>query len=1083
MNLLTICLLGTCMQVFALGGRAQVVTLSRKNVPLQQVFREINRQTGLDFIYEMKMMKAARPVNIHVKNESVDKVLDICFDQQPFYYTRVGNSIILKEITVPKEAAYTDPPTSIPVTGKVTDNKGQPLEGATISVKGTSQAVKSDANGDFSIMTDLNSILLISFVGFEAIEVRVGSQTNIAVQLKLSASGLSDVVVVGYGTQNKRNLTSAISSISARDIQSQPIQQAGQALQGKVAGVQIIQNSGSPGSSMMIRIRGVGTVNNSEPLYVIDGNLGASPNNLDPNQIESIDVLKSASAAAIYGAQGANGVIIITTKKGVAGHSVMNFSMYTGAQQIHRKFPLTNAREYATIYNQALINGGSQPLFDNVETMGEGTDWQDAIFRTGPITNFELSASGGTEKGTYYIGGGYFKQTGTIINTDYSRVNLRVNSEYKVTPGITIGENIGLSYVVNNTIPAEFGSRSPIANAWHMDPSVPVKNADGSWGYPKFSDTKNPVAEATLIKNYSKDPVFNGNAFVALDLMKGLVFRSQINMNMGFNNAYYFMPTFDIFPLQRNLVASMTRNITQSTNWDWQNTLTLKKKLGLHGFEILGGVTAFTSRVENVSASGQDLPANANTDPDLRYLDLTTTGQVAGGAGEYGMLSFLGRVNYAYNNTYLFTGNFRVDGSSKFGNEHRFGYFPSFSVGWRISNEAFMKDIDFINDLKIRGGYGELGNQNSLSNYAFANSITRNLNYVFGDNVNQGQAATSMGNPKLKWESTKEIEVGFDFTGFGDKLSVSFDYYNRNTTNMLLQVPIATYTGIQTAPFVNGGSVNNHGFEALLSYQIKKTEKLSYNVSVNFSRNINKVTELSNTQAAIFAGNFSRTTVGEPIGAFYGYVMEGIFQTQEEVNKHAFQTTGTAPGDIKFKDLDGNNVINQNDRQTIGSPWPKLTYGVSSGVRWNHFDLYVALFGVYGNSIASEWKYFTEGSNFYNFDTYMLKAWNGEGSSNTIPRLNVNDPNNNSRYSSFYIDDGSYLRLKNVQIGYTFPYRFFNRIQNMRLYLSGQNLLTLTTYRGYDPEIGSSGSPLIVGDDWGFYPQARVITAGLSLNF
>jgi TonB-linked SusC/RagA family outer membrane protein len=554
-------------------------------------------------------------------------------------------------------------------------------------------------------------------------------------------------------------------------------------------------------------------------------------------------------------------------------------------------------------------------------------------------------------------------------------------------------------------------------------------------------------------------------------------------MNIGFFNSYYFMPTFDIFPLQRNLVANMTRGISQSTNWDWQNTLTFKKKQGFHSFEILGGVTALSSRIEDISASGQNLPLNSNTDPNLRYLNLTTTGQVAGGAGEYGMLSFLGRVNYNYKNTYLFTGNFRMDGSSKFGNENRFGSFPSFSVGWRLSNENFMKDISFINDLKIRGGWGQLGNQNSLPNYAFANSVSPNLNYVFGQSIAQGQAATSMGNPGLKWESTKEVEIGFDFTGFGNRITLSADYYNKNTSNMLLRVPISAFTGIQTPPFVNGGSVNNKGFEVLLSYQKKNAGKLFYNISVNLSKNINKVTELSNSQAAIFAGNFSRTVVGGPIGAFYGYVMEGIFQTQAEVDKHAFQATGTAPGDIIFKDLDKNNIINQNDRQTIGNPWPKLSYGLTSNLSWNHFDLSVAFFGVYGNNIASEWKYFTEGSNFYNYDTYMLKSWNGAGSSNSIPRLNVNDPNNNLRYSSFYIDNGSYLRLKNIQIGYTFPDRLFNRIQNIRVYLSGQNLLTLTKYRGYDPEIGSSGSPLVVGDDYGYYPQARIVTAGLRLNF
>ncbi len=976
------------------------------------------------------------------------------------------------------------PPTEIK--GRVVNKEGNPLQGVSVLVSGTQIGITTNSDGRFTLTIPegrKNIMLEVSNIGYKSTMVNVGNQTDIVVILEEGIAALDQVVVVGYGKQSKRNITSSIGSISSKDIANYPVQQMGQALQGKVAGVQIIQNSGAPGSSLMIRIRGTGTVNNSEPLYVIDGNLGADPTDLDPNNIESIEVLKSASAAAIYGSQGANGVVLITTKKGIPGSQNMQVHFSRGVQQVHRTMPMMNAKQFATIYNEALTNGGREPLFPDVESLGEGTDWQKAIFRSAPIQNVGFSINGGSNQGTYYIGADFFQQQGIVINTDYSRLNFRVNSEYKVNPVITFGENLSLSYSVRNTIP-EFGDRDPVANSWHMDPTTPVKNPDGTWGYPKFSDTKNPVAEATLTNNTTKRPVLNGSAYFDIKPISNLVYRSQINMNLGFSNGYEYVPTYNIFPLQRNLTTRVTRSEYQWMNWDWQNTLTYKLNLGRHNLEFLAGTTTLSNHTENIFASGQGVPENANEDPNLRYLDLVgiTGQQVSGSAGEFSMLSFLGRINYSYKGKYLFTGNFRSDGSSKFGLNNRFGSFPSFSLGWRVSDEEFMKDISFINDLKIRGGWGMLGNQNSLTNYAFANSLSSNLVYVFGQDISQGQALTSKGNPNLKWETTKETEIGFDFTGFKNRTTISFSYYNKKTTDMLLRVPIAAYTGVQVPPFVNGGDVQNKGFELSLGYQKTNPGRFYYDVSVNLSHNQNKVLKLSNSQAAIFSGQgYSRTVVGEPIASFYGHVMEGIFQNQKEVDDHAVQASGTAPGDIKYKDLNGDRVINQADRTRIGNPWPKFTYGATANLRWKQFDLNLALQAVYGNDIIAHWKYFTQGSNFYNYDLEMLNAWHGEGISNRIPKVNVNDPNSNMRPSSYFIERGSYLRLKHLQLGYNFP-RGISKIKKARIYLSCQNLLTFTKYPGFDPEIGGPGSTLSIGVDNGYYPQSRTITAGLNFG-
>ena len=969
------------------------------------------------------------------------------------------------------------------VSGKVRAESGELLPGVNVLLKGTNIGTVTDEDGHYSLsVPDLNGSLVFSYIGYTNSEVPVDGRTTIDVSLAEDVQRLAEVVVVGYGTQSKRNVTSSVASVLSDNIKNYPVQQMGQALQGKVAGIQIIQNSGSPGSSLTVRIRGTGTVNNSEPLYVIDGNLGANPDMLDPNHIKSIEVLKSASAAAIYGAQGANGVVLITTKEGTPGTSNLQVDFYSGIQQVHRMMPMMNATQFATIYNEALTNAGRAPLFTDVESLGKGTDWQEEIFRTAPVRNLAVSVNGGSQQGTYFISGGYFDQEGIVIENDYSRVSFRVNSVYKINPVISVGENLSVSYAVRNDIP-ELSTRTPVPYAWNMDTSTLVRNPDGSWGFPKFSDTKNPVAEAVLYDHVTKTPVLNGSVFLDVKPFADFVYRSQVNMNMSFNEGYEFTPTYDIFPLQRNLVTSLMRTVAKRSNWDWQNTVTYGLSSGSNDIEILGGVTLQSDHSEFLSAAAQGIPENANTDPDLRYLDLAgPTGQlVRGNAGEFSMLSFLARVNYSYRGTYLLTGNFRVDGSSRFGKNNRFAAFPSFSAGWRLSDEKFMQDISFIDDLKLRGGWGMLGNQNSLPNYAFANSLTSNLNYVMGQSIAQGQALTSTGNPDLKWETTKETEVGLDFTGFQNSVTLSASYYHKRTTDMLLRVPIPAYTGIQTPPFVNGGDVMNKGWEVSLGYQKGNPEGLFYDVSVNLAHNVNEVTKLSNSLAAITSG-YSRTVVGTPIAAFYGHVADGVFQTQEEVSNHAFQSPGTAAGDIRFRDLNNDGLINQSDRGNIGNPWPKLVYGLNANLGWRGFDLAVAFYGVHGNDLIAAWKYFTQGSNFYNYDLEMIHAWKGEGTSNKIPRVNVNDPNANMRASSYFVEDGSYLRLKHLQVGYTFPDGRINKIKKLRIYLSGMNILTFTKYPGFDPEIGSSGSTLNIGQDNGFYPQPRTVTAGLHLG-
>jgi len=983
------------------------------------------------------------------------------------------------------------------ITGKVTDDTGG-LPGVTVLLKGTSNGTSTDPTGNYSLnVADASGTLVVSFIGYQTQEVAINNRTTINIKLATDAKALEEVVVVGYGTQKKSDLTSAISQISAKEIEAEPIVQVGQALQGKVAGLQVSQNSGSPGSGLMVRIRGASTVNNSQPLYVIDGNPNANPIDIVPDQIESIQVLKSASAAAIYGAQGANGVILITTKQGKTGKPQFDISFTQGLQQVRKLMPLTNAREYAELYNEGLRNAGQAPLYSDPASLGEGTNWQKEMFRVAPMTELQVSASGGNEASKFYFSSGYTRQEGIIKGSDFDRLNLRVNSSHQVNKIIKVGENLSVSYARYNSI-GEFNFASMLGNTLTANPLIPVRMPDGSWGNdPNSLNSANPAAAISFNNNKSIRPVMNGNVYTDITPLTGLIFRSQFNFNLGYQEREVFVPFYEINALNRNLVANLTQVNNTFREWNWANTVTYTKSLGAHNFDLLAGVTAQENVSRYTEAYAAGLPNAATESSSLRYLDLATQGaRVNGNAGEWGLLSYLGRINYNYGDRYFTTINFRADGSSRFGANNKFGYFPSFSLGWKVSSENFLKDQSWVNTLMIRGGWGALGNQNSLPNYAFASLVTPNMNYAFGENqaVIRGQAPIGMGNPDLKWESTKETNVGFDFTGFNGRITASFDFYNKLTSDMLLRVPVVQSSGIQTAPFVNGGNVRNRGYELSLGYANTTPGGFYFSVSGNITQNRNKILELSNNGSALFTWvdfvqNIGITQVGGPIAAYYGYKTDGIFQSQEEVDNHAFQSAGTRPGDFRFQDTNGDGTITALDQTVIGDPWPKMMYGFNTDLEYKNFDFRMNIQGVYGNQIFSAWKFRLMGANFFNYHEEALNRWTGPGTSNEVPRLITNDPNNNFRSSDFYLEDGSYLRVKNVQIGYKVPQNLVN-IRNLRVFASITNALTFSKYIGMDPEIGTdnnntsdtANNPLFIGIDEANYPQPRIYTVGFNIG-
>ncbi len=979
------------------------------------------------------------------------------------------------------------------VTGSVLDPTNHPVSGATVNVTGTNNSTQTDLSGNFSISVPQGkNSLTISYVGNETQTIDISDKTVVSIALKTTNNPLEGVVVVGYGTQKRSDVTGAIGTVSAKEIQDEPVLQIGQALQGKVAGLQVSQNSGAPGSGLLIRVRGTGTVNNAEPLYVVDGNPNVNPLDIAPDQIESIQVLKSASASAIYGAQGANGVVLITTKQGRPGKAQLDINFSQGWQQIQRNFDVTNAKEYAILYNEGLKDAGQALAFPNPDTIGQGTNWQKEIFQVAPMTDVSIAASGGNESSRFYFSAGYVNQEGIIKKSSFDRVTLRVNSSHTINRFIKVGQNLSASLAKYSNI-SEFAFGSILGTALTANPNIPPRFPDGSFGWISNSlNSTNLAASLYYTNDDTRRPVANGNAYVDLTPFKNLVFRSQYNFNLGQTEQKNFSPQWRISPQQGNDVSTLRESINRFREYSWANTLTYQNSIGNHTFDVLAGITNQESYSENGFAEGRGVPQAATENDNLRYLNLAISNFAVGGAGsEWGILSYLGRINYNFASKYFATVNFRADGSSRFGENNKWGYFPSFSLGWKVSQENFMKDIGWMDNLMIRAGWGSLGNQGSLPNYAFANLVSMGtaLNYPFGTTVVRGQAPTTLGNPDLKWESTRETNLGFDFAGFNNKVTASFDWYRKKTTDMLLQVPLVGLTGITDAPFVNGGSVLNKGVEIQVGYDKRATSGLNYNISANVAFNKNKVLELSNTGTAIqqfisFVGLINSTQIGAPIASFYGWQTDGIFQTPDEVTKHAFQSNGTAPGDWRFRDLDGNDTINAKDQTIIGNPWPKATFGLTGGLSLKNFDFKLQLQGTYGNDIFQGFKFRTEGANFFNYTKNVWNnRWTGPGTSNTLPRLNTSDPNNNMRSSTYYVEDGSYLRLRNVQIGYRIPSQV-SRLRSARVYFSIQNALTFTKYSGFDPEIGTNraNNPLYIGIDETNYPLPRIYTVGINVG-
>lgn len=992
------------------------------------------------------------------------------------------------------------------VKGTVVDEKGEPIVGASIQVKGTSQGVSSDLNGQFSLNVSKGATtLIVSYVGTITQEVLVAPEVKIV--LSENTQSLNEVVVIGYGTVRKSDVTGAVSTVRGDAIARQSVSNSAQALQGLAPGVNVVSNTGAPGGSVAVRIRGIATViGGADPLFVVDGMPTSDITYLGNNDIESINILKDASATAIYGARGANGVVLISTRQGKKGKDVINFNSSWGVQSVNTDLNLLSGREWYDIQTE-INKTRTKPINLSLVDPSVSTNWMKEITRQAGVQNYDISFSGGKDDYKYNLGVGYLTQDGTIKKTDYKRLNTKISLEKIVNKIITVGLNGTYSNSTHHNVLEGSNTVGIVNSAIKLEPVVPVKNADGSWGYSSYIDYPNPVAAIEYTNDRDKTTAIVGNIYGIVNIIDGLNYKLMVGTDNRITDTYVFDPVYKVNNSQQNTISKVTRGNYNRSNYLIENTLNYNKIFSkVHSVNVMLGYTAESTTYEYMTASKQNTP---NNETNMQYIDaaqLSTSATATGSKIENTLLSYLTRINYAYDDKYLLTASIRADGSSRFGSGNKFGYFPSFALAYKLSNEKFFQNWDqkILDNIKLRVGWGRVGNQN-IDDYAFQNIMSSNIqySYLYGqpEVLYQGLVAVAMGNKNIKWETTQSTNIGFDVTLFNERLNISADYYNKLTRDMLFKEPIPYYLGFESGPMSNVGEARNKGFEFLAGWH-DRIGDFSYNISANLTTINNEMLSIGTgtplAGASIRNGYATLTKVGYPIGMFYGFKTNGLVQTTEQLAEVQKLQPSAGLGDLIFmdiagaKDTQGNDIpdgkLTDADKTMIGKPLPDFEYGFSVGAEYKGFDINIMFSGVQGNDIFNAMRYFTyDLADVTNKTKDILNYWTPENTKTNIPRLNGNDKNDNKRISDLYVEDGSYLRLKNLQIGYTIPGNLTKKIyiQKARVYVSGQNLLTFTKYSGADPEIGqiSSTNYLSRGVDIGTYPQAKVLSAGINITF
>lgn len=1111
-------LLGLFLMSFTVQSqRADTITVNRTGA-IRTVLQEIEKSSSYHFLYNDKLVDADKVVSINIKNKPVSEVLNTLFEGSNITYTIVDKQIILsagtKGIKDTKQTGRT-------ISGIVKDESGLELPGVSIVVKGTTTGTVTDNGGRYSVNISDNAVLIFKYVGFISQEIKITNQSVLNITLKEDTQALEEVVVVGYTTQKKADLTGAVSSVKMSSLNDMSVSGINSALQGRMSGVTVLQSSGAPGSGTSIRIRGMGTFGNNEPLYIIDGMPADNMNDINPGDIERIDVLKDAASAAIYGSRAANGVVIIQTKKGAKSDKVnIAFNMHHGFSSPQKKIDVLNAEQRNMIHLEAYDNatkydgyeGTPSSYYTSDYAKTTRTNWQDEIFSSAAYqANYDLSLSGGSDKFKYNIMGAHLTQDGLLKNSSFNRTTLRINTELEVIKNLKIGENLMITHSKQKIVP-EMGAGGAIASALQYDPSVPVYEDKAKGIYSGSgelgADLQNPVATIDRAdRARTRDRIF-GNVYAEYKFLNDFTIKTDLGYDWSDWGEKWFVT--------RIPEAGRASNSNELTQRDWKDskwitTTTLKydKTFGLSKLMLLGGTSYESFNSEFTNARGTDF---ISEEKSQRYLSAATNiAWMQGGREEWAMNSYFARLDYSFADRYLLSASFRADGSSKFEKNNRWGYFPSVSGGWRISEEPFFQSLKekAIQNLKLRASWGKLGNQDVGSNYPtkvlIANTTDNDgYNTVFGssETVGFGRYESTLANPNLKWEVTTQTDLGLDIS-FLNKFDFGFDYFNKKSTDVLLGIPVPSLAGIDGNMTVNAAEVRNRGFDMNLSYNTKVKD---FNISAygNFSTVKNEVLSMGTGNRNLFTSsyrstNITRTRVGEPIAHFYGYKNGGVFKSQEEIDAYVNDKgekiqPAAKVGDLKFLDLDGNGTIDSNDQTNIGSGFPDFTYGFGADMEYKGFDFSFFFQGVAGYDIFNALKY--EGmfvDSRYNQFAAILDRYHPTNNPNgNGPRVTIKDTNNNRRMSDYYVDKGDYLRLKTLTVGYTFNKNAIKKLglQKLRVYVTMQNLLTFTCYKGFDPELGETYANELdnygvteIGVDRGQFPQPRTFIMGINVNF
>ncbi len=1059
------------------------VNLELKNATLEKVFQSIQEQTEFDFFYKNEHLPLNKIINKTYTNAKIDRVLDDVLKGTGLIYRVLNKDIIVtqgQESDSGRDDLFSQQQ-SRTISGKVTDENGGPLPGVTVFVKGTTQGTTTDVNGNYSIANSPNdAILIFSFVGMKSQEVVVGTQTSINITMAVDAIGIEEVVAVGYGTMKKRDVTGAVSSIKGKELTIQAVRNPVQSLSGLVPGVQVRQNSGAPGSNFSVIIRGGNSLlGGNEPLYVVDGfPVVGGTSNINPNDIESIEILKDASATAIYGSRGSNGVVLITTKSGKEGKTSVEYNGYYGIQRGDKFMNMQNAKEFAELANVRASNDGEAPYFSDSEiaSFGKGTDWQDEIFQTAAIQNHTIAVSGGNNKTIFGVSGNYYSQDGIMINSDYKRYQLKTNFQHKISQNWKIFVDNILSRTLRNNLFSDNTSRGygVLSAALTAPPTLTVYNENGDYtdlrqyGFSE-STAENPVALANEQKDLGTRTSVLSNLSVEGQLLKNLILRSSLGLEYSNSRRDYYSST----KLIKSKSGDARISYGESTNIVNENTLSYSKVFNNHSLKLLGGITAQKTVYQSLSGSSVGFLTDILENYSLQ--SGSNSNPPRSGYSEYSILSYLGRLNYSYKGRYLITASMRADGSSRFGADNKWGYFPSVAGAWRITEEDFWGD-NSVSNLKIRGSWGKTGNT-AIAPYQSLSTLSSSQVVFNSNDINIGYAPRSIKpNSSLKWETTEQFDIGMDIGLFNEQLSFTFDYYHKNTYDLLASVVLPPNTGYMSM-IDNVGSIQNKGFEASLNWRVIKGA-FNWDIGANVSVNRNKVLSLSQgadifgrTLGLPLSVRVNMVREGYPVGVFYGLKEDGI----------------TEEGLINYVDVDDNGEINNLDRQVIGDPNPNYIFGINSSMSFKNFGLVILIDGVQGNDVFNfNNSYIADGFSFGmnnlmdDFDNY----WSVE---NPNPNAKYPKISQNTRYqaSDRYVEDGSYVRIKNVQFSYTFGGERFEHspLKDSQIYLGVQNLLTFTGYTGYSPLVNTMGSGISKGIDQTGYPLTRTIMLGARIKF